>query len=242
MADDEKVETERVVMLWPKALKEQVRETAGKRGITEFTLKAVNVHLGIDADLEHSDRLLNETRHFAQQLADQLVLGGGTDERLQFLMELEFPTWVSTQGWPAAYAERVRPPVPVAAPEPAQVTVSAVVPPKERPPGTAGFSTMAHPKPESLPTVTEEQAEQLAEIPPEEVPVFKPIEDLPHDTGAGRDDLFAKVMAKTGGALADVPGLTVASAIPKPEPVVQKDLCPSCSQEMIDGECWTCAL
>jgi hypothetical protein len=77
--------------------------------------------------------------------------------------------------------------------------------------------------------------EPLAQEDPEQPP--KP--EIPAPPG-DRDDLFARVMAKTGGTLSDVPGLKVASEIPKPPPVEQKDLCPTCGEERVDGECWTC--
>lgn len=39
------VETARVVMLWPKETKDTVRQLAGARGITAFTLEAVNAKI-----------------------------------------------------------------------------------------------------------------------------------------------------------------------------------------------------
>lgn len=216
-------DTQRVVMMWPTELKEKVREVAGKGGITEFTIKAVSVHLGVDGDLSEVEKQVNEVKYFAQQLADQLVLGGDREDRLQALMEVQFPDWIDTSGWPPAFADRVRPeepvgvepelePEPAAEPEvPEVVQVAEVVPP--------------NPIPQEL-----VEKEEEPELSAPEAPVVS----------GDRDDLFARVMAKTGGTLSDVPGLKVASEIPKPPPVEQKDLCPACGEERVDGECWTC--
>lgn len=228
-------------MLWPTELKDKVRETAGKRGITEFTIKAVGIHLGVDEDLTLVEKELNEVKHFAQRLADMAVMGGTAEERLQALMEVEFPSWVDTTGWPAPAAERVRP-------EPLEPKVDLSL---EVPTGLLPGDPIAVSKPETPPPAVEpepEPGEVTTPVPepspnievqaPVQAPVSSPI---PVD----RDDLFAKVMAKTGGKLADVPGLTVASAVEVPEkPPVDPDssaLCPTCKEELVDGECWTCS-
>ena len=238
--------TERVVMNWPVDLKKRVREMAGDRGMTEFIIKATSIYLEEDASFIQLEQQLDENRHFTQLLADQLVLGGDSDERLQFLMELDFPDWISTQGWPEAYAERVRPhkeareeilgggPV---------VEVTRIVPPKER--------RDDHPVPVDPPTPSEVDsfvalAEQpLAEKKPAVVKKVKvarppqiraPLVEKPavaKPAPAVGDDLFSRL--KASGKL------KVASDLPKPDPVVMKDLCPTCNEELIDGECWTCA-
>lgn len=193
-------------MNWPKPLKDQVREVAGNRGITEFCMHAVNVHLG-NEDLRQVQKDLDQARAFAQQLADQLVLGGSQEDRLQFLVELQVPDWILTHSWPPAYTalreEMVAEAPDVEAEEPAVVEVSEIVPAKPI-------------EPVETPTVGVSES---------------PTVDLPHDTQG--DDLFARL--KAAGKL------KVASEIPQPEPVVQRDLCTTCSEELIDGECWTCA-
>lgn len=234
----------RVVMMWPSELKEQVREVAGNRGMTEFTVEAVSIHLGVGADLSAREKELNEVKNFAQQLADQLVLGQASpQERLQSFMELEFPDWIDTSGWPASFAERVRPQLV----EPEPVPMPMLDKENER------VSVPQEPVAE-VETVAERivQAIDKAESPKTEVLLEAAIEeelaplDLPHDVN--RNDLFARVMAKAGGKLDDVPGLKLASEVEKPAPkqaepevsVSASELCPNCGEEMIDGECWTC--
>lgn len=74
-----------------------------------------------------------------------------------------------------------------------------------------------------------------------------------NQNSAKRDDLFAKLMAKTGGNLDGFSDLKLASEIsqpdPKPmteltEPVLVEgdtDVCPKCGDLLIDGECWSCS-
>lgn len=227
-------ETARVVMNWPKELKEQVRAaTGGERGgLTDFVLKAVNLHLGNDSDIQGLEVQLGEARHFTQQLADQLVLGGGPEERLQFLMELQFPDWIQTQGWPEAYAERVRPH------QEARAEINAADP--ERPAeGTITVTEVVPARPIDRSGETDEIGgeECSNEVLPgdEGLPYALGVEDpakldLPHD--AQGDDLFSRL--KAAGKL------KVASDLPQPEPMVMRDICGTCGEEKIDGECWTC--
>lgn len=171
MTDTE--ETERVVMMWPKALKDQVRELAGHRGMTEWTVKAVEKHL----------QVINTSSYKSAENA------GSENEQPS---EPATPEAVSVE----------TPQEPAFAKNP-------------KTPKAANKSTKVHSQPEP--------------------------EGLPHDLSS-RDDLFAKLMAKTGGDV-DLDSLKKAlkpaSEIPKPEP---KDdtRCPTCGEELIDGECWTC--
>lgn len=241
-------ETERVVQLWPRELKEQVKEVAGKRGLTEVTIKAVKIHLGVDADLTAVEKELNEVKFFAQQMADQVVLGiESPEQRLQALMELEFPSWIDTSGWPKSFADRVRPDVP----EQVQVNVS-----------NHDLSQRT-----GNPQVNESSVAQEVMIPPPELvdPIITNITSIPLpeeaespkakvllEVAAGekgrpsKDDLFARVMAKTGGNLTDISGLKLASEIPVPpereetEVVTPEGVCPTCGEAKVDGECWTC--
>lgn len=221
-------DTERVVMLWPKELKDKVREVAGKRGITEFTVDAVSIHLGVSGDLGSTNKELNEVKYFAQQLADQLVLGvESPEERLQALMEIEFPSWIDTSGWPPNFAARVHPePVAIPEPEPDWISDESPLTPEEK---VEKFEALEKPdpQPEVEVVATESDREMVAE--------------------PSRDDLFARVMAKAGGKLDDVPGLKLASQVEKPapreeEPVVVDSAprCATCGEELVDGECWTC--
>ncbi len=238
--------TQRVVMLWPEELKEQVRDIVTKDGstITDFVVKAVEVHLGQSQDLGQVEKEVNEVRHFAQQLADQLVLGvNSPEERLQTLMEIDFPSWIDTSGWPSNFAERVRP--------------EFVTPPvshmgdMDDEPGSTHQRAVTEGIP-SAPTVVrrrkdEEVSVVAAEIavrdkaildrlqeaedieraqdeiiaadptPAPEEPVAVAVEPAPV-VAPDRDDMFARIMAKAGGKRDDVPGLKLASEVAKPEP------------------------
>lgn len=167
MTDTE--ETERVVMMWPKALKDQVRELAGHRGMTEWTVKAVEKHL----------QVINISSYKSAE-------NDGSEN--------EQPS------------------------EPAPPEAMSVETPQE-----PAFAK--NPKTKVVP-----------KIDPQPEP-----EGLPHDLSS-RDDLFAKLMAKTGGDV-DLDSLKKAlkpaSEIPKPEPK-DDNRCPTCGEELIDGECWTC--
>ena len=199
----EEIPTERVTQIWPQELKNSVREKAGPGGLTEFTIEAVEQHLGVAQDLDALRKELGETRYFAQQMADQIVLGiESPEERLQTLMELEFPSWIDTSGWPETYAARVRPDIP----EPFKETTEAEL--------VEQVSELAE-------QAESPRAKAILEAAVDEG--FKPVETVevgeafePPKLKKGRDDLFAKVMAKTGGKLVDVPGLKVASEIEKP--------------------------
>ncbi len=78
--------TERVTMVWPKALKDLVREKSAGRGMTEYIMEATQLHLGVADDLGATTLQLNEAKHLVQLLADRLVMGGEHDDRLQALM------------------------------------------------------------------------------------------------------------------------------------------------------------
>lgn len=222
--------SERVTQLWPKELKAKVRAAAGDRGMSEFTIEAVSIHLGVDQDLTATTKELNEVKHFAQQLADQVVLGiESPEERIQALMELEFPSWISTEGWPAVYAERVRP-LPFheerekAGFPPVEAPTCPVHPEVAIAPG--GFCgkcgpTVVRRDPADEDRKPEPVVEPFETSEPDRVAVFNEAVELTEATpdpvlDANRDDLFARMMAKTGGKLEDVPGLKVASQVEAP--------------------------
>lgn len=223
------VDTERVAMVWPKALKTAVREKAGHRAITEFTIDAVEQHL-TKADVQRELTLeLNETKELAQLLADRMAMGGAdtTEDRLMLMQEVGLPGWIDTTGWPKTFADLVRPEP--ASPElepvaekidPAQIVVT---PPKE-----------AKPEPEPTPA-------PMADLPPDMInaPVVmqkRPEAAVPTD----KNDLFARIMEKTGGNLEAFEGLKRASEITPPEAKPQEDRCLVCNEVLVDGECWTC--
>lgn len=242
--------TERVTMVWPKTLKKQVRDKVGPRGLTEFALDAVAIHLQGGAETVKSLEIeLNSTKHLVQLLADRIAMGGDSVERLSAMMELELPHWLDTTGWPNEYAKLVKPEL-----------VDEVIPAWERAVSVGEVRDAEPEEPEvSTPVQIDEEpdpaavaegrrqhelarqriAERTAPEPEVKADPWTP--DLPHDKQS--DDLFARLMAKTGGnpefeGLKDQ--LKPASEIPKPAPVVQRDLCPTCNEELVDGECWTC--
>lgn len=203
--DEIEVPTERVAMQWPKTLKEQVREVAGPRGLTEFTINAVEKALleVSKAEVEEKKDAVDKAREAATQLGEAVT------EAVQ--------TAVQTEEAPA----------------------DAVV---------------------SEPADTE-SAEEPA---PEEPPVAPPVTIVkPSD----RSSLFERIQEATGGEIDPTSVLRPASEIPVPEkkaepepepepvpvapplPVVDvetptapvADICPTCQEPLVDGECWECA-
>jgi hypothetical protein len=230
-------DTARVNMIWPKDLKDRVTDKNGPRGLTEFTLEAVEVALQGGADeLKRLEKELNETKHLAQLLADRIVMGGSSVDRLEAFMELELPTWLDTSGWPSEMAKRVPtelpelPPAVVDEPGPVDAEEAFVEP--EEPTDWIN-------DPETTP---EEKIEKFEELEPQVTTGPPSGDELPDDffekkVGAG--DLFARVMEKTGNDPL-MNSLKPASEIPQPEPKVEKDVCPTCGDELVSGECWTC--
>lgn len=230
-------------MVWPKGLKDQIKSAAGDRTITEFVIEAVNIHLGQVGSRDRLAVQLGETEYFAQLLADRLVMGGSDSDRLQALMEVDFPSWIVTDGWPEAAAKLVRqhpltPEPPVDAQEGGgeEVTPDDAVTQQTAEGAVPDGSTRTPDEwPERQPTPPLRVEE------PDEAPWRITESKSP------REDLFARVKGK----LDDVPGLVPASKLPVPpkppveppvEPVVDTSgLCPDCKDELIDGVCWTCS-
>lgn len=213
-------ETERVTMLWPKALKAQVKEAAGPRGtITDFAIAAVEQHLGQGPSLDDTARELNEARHQAQVFADKLVLGGDNDDRLQALMEVEFPDWIDTVGWPKAYADLVTRRRALEEPEPEvggdepyvdESRIVRVTPRDRRPDGMPVYVEDG----EYVPDHGFDLAPEGIADPLPAPGASEPAADLqvPADAASPRNDLFARVMEKTGQDLSGL-GLKTASEI-----------------------------
>lgn len=244
----EEVEADRVSMQWPKPLKAEVRERVGARGLTEFVLDAVRLHLDGGAQRAQTDaQEINELKWLVQQLADRVAIGGDADVRKSGLMELELPAWIDTSGWPADMAALVK--VPVASP------VSDEPERQECPQHAKTFHVVGG----ECPKCREERRAQEREA--EEGPAPVAPLDLPHDTQGGSTALLDKVLAKArekGVELADI-GLKPASTIQPPldkqaeeaievmEEVAEvatakPQVCSKCGDELVDGECWTCEL
>ena len=104
---------DRLTMAWPKGLKQQVREKNGPRGLTEFVVEAVELHLkgGAGDTIKSQEKEVNELKWLVQLLADRIVMGGSDQDRREALMEVEFPSWVDTNGWPSEWARLVKPEV-----------------------------------------------------------------------------------------------------------------------------------
>ena len=98
---------ERVNMNWPPGLKDRIREHAGARGVTEFVVTACEVRLVDEDRVKTLEKEVDELRYLAQLLADRYVMGGDHEDREAFLMEVDLPSWMSTDGWPANLAKQV---------------------------------------------------------------------------------------------------------------------------------------
>lgn len=112
-------EHERVTMLWPINFKARVRDEVGGRGLTAFVIEAVEEKLTGVQKIADLQRQLDETKFFAQQLADIVVRDSpyeGAFEALQNLAGL--PDWLDTTGWPERIARLVpEEPEPTPAPQ-----------------------------------------------------------------------------------------------------------------------------
>lgn len=222
--------TERVSMIWPSELKQQVRDKAGKRGITDYLIEAAQIHMGVSGGMAAQEQEINELRHLIQLLADRLAMGGGEQERREAFMEVELPAWIDTTGWPSTFASLVKPePVVQVEPEvPQTVEVVAVVPPKQE-----AAPRAAAPKAKAAPEVPEVQPD----------PIQTPVQ-------ASGSDLLERIRAKAMEKGVDISDaqLRPASTVSKPEPkqpspepeLPELPRCARCGQELVDGECWTC--
>lgn len=238
---EEEEETARVSMYWPKDLKDAVREKGGPRNITEFTIEAVRIHLEKDPDIAELHEQLNQAKYTVQLLADRLVMGGEHSDRMQALLEVELPDYLDTTGWPPAFAERVRP-VPSMKPVTIHEDAEAFV---------AHLDKIARDDDPIDPAEIEPEVKVVETIPAQASAMMEKAESprtkelLDAVSSGGEDDFFSKIMSKTGQDLSGVPGLKPASALKQPEakpvPTPVENLCPKCGEELIDGECWTCA-
>lgn len=251
MTDTEVIEeTERVSMVWPKVLKDAVREAAGDRGITEFSILAVEERLvalqdGTGAIRQQLSKENNQLHWLIQQLADRVAMGGSLEDRLQNLMELDLPDWIETAGWPKAMAEQVKP-----------APFEEIVKQEECATHPRSFHDVGAQCPECL---REKRADPTVPVAPPAPKVETP-EDLPEGLKSPVDSMLAKVMAmanEKGVDLGDI-GLKRASDIPAPDPISEptpevvvpvelevievfgEPKCPECGEELVEGECWTC--
>lgn len=106
MTDDEK-KHDRVNMNWPIGLKDRVVEITGARGVTQFAIEAVEQRLSSEDRAQLLEKEINELRYFSQLVLDRYVMGGDHENREAFLMELDLPAWLRTEGWPSDLAKLV---------------------------------------------------------------------------------------------------------------------------------------
>lgn len=99
---------DRVNMNWPLGLKERVSEHVGARGLTEFVVGAVETRLVDEDRVKTLEKEVDELRYLAQLLADRYVMGGDHENRETFLMEVDLPSWIRTEGWPTDLAKQVQ--------------------------------------------------------------------------------------------------------------------------------------
>lgn len=245
-------------MVWPAELKDRVRDKVGSRGLTEFVTEAVDLHLRGGADaLAALEKELNETKNLAQLLADRTVMGGSNVDRLEAFMELELPSWMDTSGWPSEFAKRVHPETAeefdakLEAGEP--VVLLPELPPevvRDEPTPQPEVTTCTHCGGEGCEqcnsvgewladpkTTVEEKVEKFEALSPQET--TGPDEDEFFAQKTSGSDLFAKVMAATGGDPL-MNELKPASEVPAPEAKPMIDACPNCGDELVNGECWNC--
>lgn len=223
---ESEVETERVTQVWPKAVKNAVRDKVGKREMTAYTVAAVERHLHDSDRLDALVLELNETKALVQLLADRLAMGAPeAADRLAALMEVDWPAWVETVGWePAAAGIVKKPALSTAVEEPVETPVQTPVvqTAPESLGGTEGSDTYddieasreagagtTTPDPTVGDTPTGSPATASPESPAVESSASAGTEP--------RDDLFARVMERTGGELdPGFAGLKTASELAPP--------------------------
>lgn len=98
---------DRVNMNWPLGLKDRVAELVGSRGVTKFTVEAVETRLAGEDRVRILEKDLDELKWLCQLLADRYAMGGEHDDRRAQLMEVELPAWLRTDGWPEDLAKLV---------------------------------------------------------------------------------------------------------------------------------------
>lgn len=231
-------------MLWPDSLKAQVRDRVGGRGLTDFTVAAVESKLGKRDSHEASSKELNEVKDLAQRLADALALGGDYEDRASALRYLELPAWIQTVGWPDELTTVVAAEEP--APEPvepegdqhkAERPVEDVELPAVGDPGTV---RSAEPEPDKggdwVDQVRRKAAEKgvdLSGVDLKPASVIERPEPTPEPT---EPDPQPEVEVE--GEVE--PEVVEAEPAPTAKPIANPNTCPECGTELVGGECWEC--
>lgn len=237
---------ERVHMVLPEGMKERIRK-AGRGTLTAFITEACEERLTGLGSLRELEREVDHLRYLVQALADRYAVGGDKEDREAFLMEVDLPSWVVTEGWPRHLARQVL---------------------KED-------ETGRRPKPSAKPVLIDRGGkaaeEERTPTPPAFTTTQEPVQAQP-PAGSKGADLFERVsqVASEKGLDLSASGLRPASEIPKParqldpepepEPTVsdllgedeeddssadevelsQAGKCGNCGAELVGNECWTC--
>lgn len=224
MTEAEEVPTESTNMRWPIALKEAVKAKAGARGLTEFTLGAVEQRLLSEDRVRDLEKEVGQLRYLSQLLADRVAMGGDHEDRNHLLMEVELPSWMKTDGWP----KDMKGLVPIVPPRVTKVysdeelskpmtAVGAEAVAPGQPASQVELGGSAEPEVHVSTDVRDYADDRVIEEVVEQTPfaeaVFKE---------AG-DDLFSRIQQKAAEKGLDISGagLVPASQIPKPDPVEQ---------------------
>ena len=249
-------ELSRVSMLWPTELKAKVQEEVGSRGLTEFTLTAVQA--AFDGGLADRDlqRQIGEARFVAQVFADAFATRGSRsfEEMIQEVyVEIgDLPAWIESTGWPTPNVRQNQ---------------NLATAPKSDPqdshtaPTTAPTAKQEEPEeqPEPVAPVTEVPAKKVDEVTPELTPEDRARVD------ESKSGLLSRILDRTGDT-SPFQDMKVATEIPKPapkeaeeepveEPVEEESVeesadadfdlgeekvCPKCGDHMLGGICWSC--
>jgi hypothetical protein len=227
--------TERVTMIWPADLKEKVRLEVGKRGLTGFTVSAVQQSLdggesnrlkieGLETDLDEARELLEEARELAQGLADALVIHDDQQDPYATLRVLGVPAWLDQRGW----ANHVQVPRPV---EPAPV-----------------IEPVVEPVIESEPVIEPVEPEPVLE--PKSVAPANSLSPVSAHVSRSNPASLEERMAQARHLIKQREGEGVNRSVTGRDPVfespvfvspVKKVVCPKCKEELVAGECWTCS-
>jgi hypothetical protein len=186
-------------------------------------------------------------------------MGGDDDDRRQALMEVELPEWLVTTGWPTEMANLVRPPAPTASPvAPENPDVQTPVQISDEEPATAEgerddlFARIAKRTGQPVDPGFKD-LQRASDLDAPEKPkdhhnhawertdgilcctcgAWIDDGDPAHPNGIVRDEDWTPAVVLTTQLN---PEPTVVTVVPASEP-----LCPKCQDELVGGECWTCA-
>jgi hypothetical protein len=227
----------RISMLWPETLKEKVRERVGSRGLTDFTIGAVEAKLGIHDAHRADSRELNEVKDLAQRLADALALGGDYEDRVSAMRLLELPAWVQTIGWPDDLAAVVH--VEDSEPEP----IVSTSPPEP----DQSDSEDKIVESSDLPAIGDPDTIRSAPRGVRTTDLLERIQAKAAEKGVDLSGIELKAASSIEAPEPEVPEVPEVPQVPQvpdvaetPEPAADSDVCPECGSEMVSGECWEC--